>query len=274
MNTTEKMVKSTVLIEAREKTDSRAYSAGTGFFFMFNDINSKQVVVIVTNKHVIENCTTFRFMFRPTYADGILKLEVSNAQDKWIYHDTEDLAIIPLAYVCSHATSALPIRLSASYIDESLIPNVDTIKDLQYIEDVIMIGYPNALIDGFNNLPIARRGITATPYRYDYEGKSSFAIDIAVYGGSSGSPVFLYDHRPCFEDDALHINKEEFSLLGIMSSGPLKTLKVNNDLKDKDVEPEPPVINGNVAIPINVGIAIKSERLLDFIPKLQVCPYA
>jgi len=37
-----------------------------------------------------------------------------------------------------------------------------------------------------------RRGTTATPMVLDFEGRPEFLIDAAVYPGSSGSPVFVY----------------------------------------------------------------------------------
>jgi hypothetical protein len=44
-------------------------------------------------------------------------------------------------------------------------------------------------------LPISprffRRGMTATPPQLDYCGRPTFLIDASVFGGSSGSPVFL-----------------------------------------------------------------------------------
>ena len=42
-----------------------------------------------------------------------------------------------------------------------------------------------------NNLPIIRRGITATPAFRDYCGRDEFLIDAACFPGSSGSPVFI-----------------------------------------------------------------------------------
>ena len=54
-----------------------------------------------------------------------------------------------------------------------------------------MIGYPIGLIDEYNNKPIVRKGITATTYNIDYNGKKEFLIDIACFPGSSGSPIFI-----------------------------------------------------------------------------------
>jgi len=56
-----------------------------------------------------------------------------------------------------------------------------------------MVGYPVGIWDSANNMPVIRRGITATHPGKDYEGKSEFMIDAACFPGSSGSPVFLFN---------------------------------------------------------------------------------
>jgi hypothetical protein len=40
-------------------------------------------------------------------------------------------------------------------------------------------------------MPIARRGTTALPIALDFEATPRFVIDASVFGGSSGSPVFI-----------------------------------------------------------------------------------
>ena len=74
-----------------------------------------------------------------------------------------------------------------------IAPNTDTTPDIGLIEDVLFVGYPNGMFDKANNLPVARRGITATPATVDYGGRPVFLIDASVFPGSSGSPVFLYN---------------------------------------------------------------------------------
>lgn len=62
------------------------------------------------------------------------------------------------------------------------------------IESVTFIGYPNGVWDKENLLPVARRGTTATPLAVDFERTPRFVIDASVFGGSSGSPVFVLNH--------------------------------------------------------------------------------
>jgi V8-like Glu-specific endopeptidase len=72
----------------------------------------------------------------------------------------------------------------------NLIPFPSTSDDLDAIERIIFVGYPNGMYDRKNYTPILRQGITATPFHLDYDGLPAFLIDASVFPGSSGSPVY------------------------------------------------------------------------------------
>jgi len=59
-------------------------------------------------------------------------------------------------------------------IDNSLIPSLELIETLDAVQEVYMIGYPNGLWDAANNMPIVRRGTTATDLKFDYNEKKNF----------------------------------------------------------------------------------------------------
>lgn len=77
-----------------------------------------------------------------------------------------------------------------------MIPNEEQIKQMDAIEPITFIGYPNGIWDSTNLLPVARRGTTASPIEVDFEGSPRFLIDASVFGGSSGSPVFILNQGP------------------------------------------------------------------------------
>ena len=66
------------------------------------------------------------------------------------------------------------------------------LEALDFAEEVLVIGYPNALWDEANNLPLFSKGIASTHPAKDFNGKPEFIIDAAAFPGSSGSPVFCY----------------------------------------------------------------------------------
>jgi hypothetical protein len=90
--------------------------------------------------------------------------------------------------------------------------------ELDSMEEIIFIGYPNALYDKVNLTPIMRVGATATPIVLDYNGLPAFLIDASVFPGSSGSPVFLRDRGIYRKRDGSIELASRFSLLGIVAA--------------------------------------------------------
>ena len=87
-----------------------------------------------------------------------------------------------------------------------------------------MIGYPRGIYDEANNLPIVRRGITATSMGRDYNSKPEFMIDMACFPGSSGSPVFMDKTGYVDRKTQGHmIDAHRFYFLAIFYAGPLIT---------------------------------------------------
>ena len=74
------------------------------------------------------------------------------------------------------------------------IPSKEQVDNLSAIEDITFIGYPSGLYDEKNKISIIRQGITATPIWNNFKGEDVFLIDAGVFPGSSGSPVFIYNH--------------------------------------------------------------------------------
>lgn len=79
-----------------------------------------------------------------------------------------------------------------------------------------MIGYPNGIWDSVNNMPIIRKGITATHPRLNYNGRKKFMIDAACFHGSSGSPVLLFNTGTYATKDGNTTIGTRIMLLGIL----------------------------------------------------------
>lgn len=193
---TENMLFTTVRIET---TTSRGTSSGTGFVFSYRQ-NDSDYLFLITNKHVINDASSGHFFFTLANDNGTKPLigqrhDVfpDNFQSLWYGHadSAVDIAICPLVPILNQldAEGKRPFFRS---IPHTSIPEPGEIEDLDPLEEVIFIGYPNGLYDTVNLLPIIRRGTTATPPQLDYCGWPTFLIDASVFGGSSGSPVFLY----------------------------------------------------------------------------------
>ncbi len=118
------------------------------------------------------------------------------------------------------------------------------------VEEVLMVGYPNGLVDEINNLPIFRRGITATHPAIDFNGKPLAAVDIACFPGSSGSPIVILS-------DGVRIRRS--ILLGVLTDGvtmdPSGTLEIHRLPALSQVQsPRPLVV-------LNLGYYTKASQI-------------
>jgi hypothetical protein len=130
------------------------------------------------------------------------------------------------------------------------------------MEDITMIGYPNGIWDSVNNLPVIRRGTTATPPYVDWNGKSEFLTDIASFPGSSGSPVFLCNIGS-FTDrtGGVHLGQTRLHLLGVHYAGALHTATGEIQIVTAPTNVQPvPVLQ----MPNNIGVVVSSRHILDF----------
>ena len=72
------------------------------------------------------------------------------------------MAFVPIAPIFK-ALSDNGVRVFYKSIDKKLVYSEDKEEKLAAIEEITFIGYPYGLKETLNNLPIVRRGITATP---------------------------------------------------------------------------------------------------------------
>lgn len=258
---TEQLAHSTVRIE----TDT---GTGTGFFYrMAVREDGRHIPVIVTNKHVVETCSTGQFLISRAQADGqpdLIQHETFRFEkfpSLWFPHPSKeiDLCAMPIAPILERAGSS-GIALFYRALDKTLIPAGAELDDLSPVEDITMVGYPNGLWDRVHNMPIFRRGITATHPRLNWNGKPEFLIDAACFPGSSGSPVFLLNEGAYVTKSGLHLGGGRLKLLGILYAGPQHT--VEGQIRIVTV----PTVDKPIAfstIPNNLGMVIRSTALTE-----------
>lgn len=274
LSTSELIINSTIRIECYGDTILNGNkvpftSTGTGFFFEFL-IDSMRVPVIVTNYHVIQNTHSGILNFTendkndiPKYG-SIISEKIMDFDKKWIRHPNVDLAILPINPVIENLYKTKNIILFTTSFSEDLLPTKNLLDELTAIEEVLMIGYPKGLWDKTNNLPIVRKGITATPVYINYEGRKQFLLDIPNFAGSSGSPVVLYNHGSYSTKKGGIVIGSRIALLGI------NVQSYDYGAKGQVVSPpNDPLIQTSTKIPLNIAIIIKSEELLDFKPILK-----
>lgn len=264
MSNSDFLIRNTIRIESI--TDN-GISTGTGFFFEFDFNDGKKIPIIVTNKHVVKDGKIGTLHFSTVnennefIAGKKYTVKVLNFEKQWIMHpdDNVDLCIFPIAPLIAEADKR-HIRIAMALLKKSNIITEEQIKSISVIEDVTVVGYPDGIWDSYNNLPIVRKGITATPIIYDFEQKKEFLIDASIYGGSSGSPVFIFNQGSYNIGDSL-VAGSRLLFVGITYAVAQHT--VTGELALVDI----PVSTKQISvtqIPNNLGVVIKAQEILVF----------
>jgi hypothetical protein len=178
--------------------------------------------------------------------------------DPWIEHPNPevDIAILPFQPIeDASKTNRTPIFRSG--IDESFFLNSEGSRDLSPIEDLLMIGYPGGHWDCVNNLPVYRRGVTASHPGFDFQGRSEFLIDLACFPGSSGSPVFLFNPNGFRRGEDLVIG-ERFAFMGLLYAGPTHPIQGRLSVDSDDQSIEIPITANSM---MHLGYVIKAREV-------------
>ena len=259
-------------VRSETENGSGSLFSGTGFFFNIS-LGEKTVPVIVTNKHVVNGMTAASFIMteadsngNPLYHNHFPIRFDNDFEQQWVMHPDPnvDLCIMPCHMLIQTTNQVFHKNLFYRLFDNNLIPTEEQTEDIDVVEDILMIGYPNGLWDQVNNMPIIRKGITATKYSLDYNGKREFVIDAACFPGSSGSPIILFN-KGGYTDKKGNLNwgQGRLILLGVLYAGP--HLSVDGTIR-VITTPDSQSIGVKSLIPNNLGYVIKSKSILDFIP--------
>lgn len=261
----EVLIHSTVRIECETETGR---GSGSGYFFAFLEKENQHLPCIVTNKHVVAGAKRGIFHLTRQATDGTPKLgdyatfSFDNFEQMWIGHPDPsiDLAVCPIGPILNRAEDRGE-SLHLVPLGRSMIASSELLNSLPSMEEIIMIGYPNGIWDAKHNLPIIRRGITATHPKLPYNGKPEFLIDAACFPGSSGSPVLLANIGSFVDSTGALCAGSRVALLGTLYAGPQHTatgevvvVQVPTDTKALAVS----------TIPNNLGLVIHASKVLDF----------
>jgi len=240
-------------------TKPKGVSSGTGFFYSIGE-DEHYIPCLITNRHVAKDAIDMQIAISASTADGDrlnkpFTFVIRDIQAGILYHPDIDVDLCAVTlFPIIEDLRREGIELHTYFFNNKVIPDKKQLQELDALEEVIMVGYPKGLWDEVNNMPLFRRGITATSPKVDFNNKKEFLVDMACINGSSGSPV-MYLNRRYRTDVGYGISGHEMYLLGVLYAGP--SYKVNLEVEGKEVQ------GAVIAIPINIGYVIKSERILE-----------
>jgi hypothetical protein len=244
-------------------------SVGTGFYFAFQkNKDSWDRLVIMTNKHVVKNSKNLTIYLTPlndkNQPDYIANFSttLNISESDWIFHpdDNVDLCILPFDKFYDDLVSKKGDFFIFPFSKEYLADD-EKLESLSAIETITMIGYPNGIWDRTNNIPVIRQGITASHPKLDYNGKAEILIDCSCFGGSSGSPVLVFNLGGHTTKEGHFDLQGRLILLGVLYAGP--QVQVEGNIITKPISTFPNIYS-QTAMPLNLGYIIKSEKILDF----------
>lgn len=266
------LIHNTILIQVLNEYD-KIVSTGTGFTYSYHSQISEKnhFLALITNKHVLENAKKVKLSI--PLADENNNVIIGKNYDILIqekslqnvfYHPVSDLAMINLSHFYNIAERDNKIKLYEMAIDKSLFITDEELSSLNAMEDIIMIGYPNGLWDTKNNLPLIRKGVTASHPAYDFNGNPEFLIDAACFPGSSGSPVFLYNNGTYYDknEDTLNFGLR-ISFIGVLHAGPVGFTDGTVLNHVIELESGDRVISKTM---LNLGYVVKASEIFAFDP--------
>lgn len=199
-------------------------STGTGFVVNYQTPNGA-MPILVTNKHVLADFSevTFRMVAAENGGPSQRATQISVSEivpgETWVGHPDEnvDIAVMPFIGVMNAMASNGAAPYFRAFGPENFLTQTQA-EELDGIEQVLFVGYPNGLFDTASWMPIVRRGQTATPIYNDYRAQPSFLIDASVFPGSSGSPVVIYDRGMYVTRNGATTIGSRFFLAGVVAA--------------------------------------------------------
>jgi hypothetical protein len=204
-------------------------SVGTGFFYKVIDGPSNRGrVLIVTNKHVVRDAACVQFVV--SGAPDALDLDehhqprgrrdqlVTWALNGVVYDHPDpliDICAVDVTHPIGQCMDSMG-QLRSVFLDSTWLGDEQDATNMRDIEQVLVVGYPRGIWDEHNNMPIARRGTSATHPRALYGGKREFLVDVAAFAGSSGSPVFAYESPMFRAADGAFSPGTKMQLIGVV----------------------------------------------------------
>lgn len=239
--------------------------SGTGFFYNFK-IGDYIYPTIITNKHVVnykeDEAVTFHLHL--SGQDGNLTENYKvTMMTHWYFHSNKDICFTFINPVFEEVKKKTSKTVFFIPIDERITPSKIQLESLSALEEVVMVGYPIGLWDSRNNLPIFRKGYTASHPAIDFNEDGIGLVDMACFPGSSGSPIFILNEGG-YKDKKGNLNwgQSRVFFLGILYAGP--QYNAAGDIVVKIIPTSKQMVQTQTPVMANLGYYVKSAELNEF----------
>jgi hypothetical protein len=201
---------------------------GTGFVFNAGTSleSNETVAILISNKHILEGASELEFDFLARNVDNSgpdlgrppRKHRVVGPAVPTVFGHPDvdvDVAVMPFGdLILAMDESERPYLLMLNWWH---LPSASTLSQLDVIEELTFVGYPDGWMDEVHGTPIVRQAITATPVMLPFDGSPTFLVDGSIFGGSSGSPVFILNRGSWTGPQGLSLG-DRLLLVGIIAS--------------------------------------------------------
>lgn len=272
--------------------------------YLFKDSSR---LFVVTNKHVLlgkdkknlQLSTHTHLFFKKSDSESLpLTIEcyeqtTDDHEQNIFYHPDYDMCLIDVSReVLKHEIKYIGFtKKDIFFPSKKYTSNEPVLTSL-----VHMTGYPRAIYDKVNNLPVTRSGTIASPLEANWNGHEEFLTDITVFNGSSGSPVFyLYkeivpntEEIDVVEDidkstsEVLDPDEEKIDVISGIDIDKTSVIESINSIDQRATKitllgllRAGPVFNlsksdkQNIRVPMGLGIVIKASVLDSFLKSIR-----
>lgn len=190
------------------------------------------------------------------------ELILHDFESLWYSHPdiTMDVSVMPIGFVMG-AFKAKNKEVFYKSVPNEFIPSKTDFEELDAIEEIITIGYPQSLRDEYNLMPIVRRSTTATHPDIDFDNKPIFLIDAPIFAGASGSPVFIVNQGMVRKKTGgITVGGNRILLLGVVA-------RAYSYFEKREIE-EKEMVNTQVSIDtqyMDLGVVFKSHVIVETI---------
>ncbi|MDO1558401.1 serine protease [Brevundimonas sp. 2R-24] len=187
----ERMIAATVQLDQPNGDETR--TVGTGFLIYAPRPDGTPRVVLVTAAHVLEQMSgdEVRIGWRGQLAGGAWRYEpesipirqAATGQNYFVRHPQRDVAVLEVTAPFAFERAAIPLAWMAD--ERGLLP-----WGVRPGSEMATLGFPRGLSANQAGFPILRTGHVASWPLDPVEAFPTFLLDVPVFPGNSGGPVF------------------------------------------------------------------------------------